>query len=730
MKTYITLIAALSTLLISCTSGTQRSHLADQKSTEKTSFQTAQAWRPSIHVDADVAIVYGANDYKAITFQQRVESWRSKGYTTHFMTGIAWGNYADYFTGKWDGKSHYDEGQVTLQGDTIWHGKETPYIVPTLNFLKYMQQEHIKKAIDAGIDVIYLEEPEYWAFAGYSEAFKREWKAFYHTPWEAQDQSPRARYLANKLKYHLYYRALQQCFSYAKRYGKTLGRTIRCFVPTHSLINYSQWQIVSPEASLASLTCVDGYIAQVWTGTSRVPNYFNGVYKERVFETAFMEYGTLQSMTAPTHRKVYFLTDPIEDRPRDWSDFKKNYEATFVAQLMYPMNANYEVMPWPERIYEGWYQTSEKSEKKMQIPRYYATQIQVMINALKRMQVDTTEVNGTKGISVLMSNSLMFQRSQEKIANYEDPQLSNFFGLVLPLLKRGIPVNTLHLENVGYQKAWENTQILLMTYSNMKPQTEEAHQAIADWVEKGGTLIYAGSDTDPFQQVPEWWNSGSLHYEHPANHLFALLHIAKNPKEGVYRYGKGMVYVMRKDPKAFVLHKEGDKQLLATIEQIYQEKKTPVHYKNYFALQRGVYTILAVMEESTSAAAKQVTGCFIDLFDPNLPVLSQKTVKPGEQALLLSIDRIANKQTPQVLAGSARISDEKIKKNSYTFVAKSPLNTNGVFRVLLPQQPTKVAVSTADKTEDTVQYAWDEKSHTLLLRMENNPQGIDVSIGW
>ena len=81
-------------------------------------------------------------------------------------------------------------------------------------------------------------------------------------------------------------------------------------MPTHSLVNYAQWQIVSPEASLASLESVDGYIAQVWTGTSREPNYFDGIKKERVFENAFLEYGCMESMTAPTGRKVFFLTGP------------------------------------------------------------------------------------------------------------------------------------------------------------------------------------------------------------------------------------------------------------------------------------------------------------------------------------------------------------------------------------------------------------------------------------
>ena len=93
-------------------------------------------------------------------------------------------------------------------------------------------------------------------------------------------------------------------------------------VPTHSLLNYAQWGIVSPECSLHSLENCDGYIAQVWTGTSRMANHYNGVLKERVFEMAFLEYGCLESMARPTGRKMYFLTDPIEDRAVNWEDYK------------------------------------------------------------------------------------------------------------------------------------------------------------------------------------------------------------------------------------------------------------------------------------------------------------------------------------------------------------------------------------------------------------------------
>ncbi|MEO7317336.1 MAG: hypothetical protein ABIW47_19250, partial [Ginsengibacter sp.] len=405
---------------------------------EKTAFQTSSAWRPEIDVRSDIAIVYGAGDRPNMTFEERVKSWRERGYQTDFMTGIAWGNYEDYFLGKWDGQNHLGEGQVDRKGDTIWHGKNVPYIVPVPSFINYMKTAIIKKVIDAGITSIFLEEPEFWSRAGYSSAFKKEWQQFYGFPWRPQHESPENTYLSSKLKYELYYNAIKEVSSYAKEYGKSKGHTIRVYIPTHSLVNYSSWQIVSPEASLASLPGIDGYIAQVWTGTAREPVYYKGIKKERVFENAFLEYGSMVSMTAPTKRKLFFLTDPIEDWPRDWQDYRQNYQATFTAKLLYPMVADYEVMPWPERIYTHPYKLAN-SEEKVLIPRYYSTQMQVMINALNNMPLTKNSTSGSRGIGVLMGNSLMFQRFPTH-NGFEDPAFSNFYGQTLPLLKSGIPV--------------------------------------------------------------------------------------------------------------------------------------------------------------------------------------------------------------------------------------------------------------------------------------------------
>ncbi|PRD49066.1 hypothetical protein C5745_03385 [Sphingobacterium haloxyli] len=697
----------------------------------KTTFQTSREWRPTIDNRADAVMIYGvggnpSDKHKRVPFPERVKSWKDRGYTIHFMTGIAWGEYQDYFTGQWDGKWHLDEGQVTQDQDTIWHGHMVPYIVPTDNFLKYLKEKHVKPVIDAGIDAIFMEEPEFWARGGYSEAFKREWKKYYGFDWRPQHESPENTYLSNKLKYQLYYKALNDVFTFAKEYGKSKGMDVKCYVPTHSLVNYAQWMIVSPEASLASLPVVDGYIAQVWTGTSREPNYFNGKEKERVFETAYLEYGSMESMTAPTGRKMFFLTDPIEDRAKDWVDYKTNYQATFVAQLLYPNIADYEVMPWPERIYEGFYRTDPNSDRKERIPRHYSTQMQVMINSLNQMPLSEHKLSGSEGVSVLMANSLMFQRFPTH-EGYDDPQLANFYGLALPFLKRGVPVKTVHIENLGYAEALADTKVLLMTYANMKPLDQIAHDQLAAWVKAGGQLVYSGTDRDPFQSVQEWWNTAGNRYRAPADHLFEKMGIDPGAREGLYAYGTGSVQIIRTDPKEYAMRANASEDLVSVVQERYRAAGGTLAFKNNFYLQRGPFELVAVMDESVSDEHFTISGTLIDLFDPKLPVYPARTIAPGEQGYFMNVDLVKNKQQPQVLAAAYRTYEEATTKNSYSYVAKSPIETTGISRVLLPRQPQSVKVNGQEvfNLQD-----WDNKSGTYLLGFENDPDGVKVVFGW
>ena len=103
-----------------------------------------------------------------------------------------------------------------------------------------------------------------------------------------------------------------------------------------------------------------------------------------------------------------------------------------------------------------------------------------------------------------MANSLMFQRFPNH-NGYDDPQFSSFYGQTLPLLKRGIPVELVHMENTPFKETFKGLHILVMSYSNMKPMKLEYHNYLADWVKKGGILIYCGEDID---LIKRYWNGG------------------------------------------------------------------------------------------------------------------------------------------------------------------------------------------------------------------------------
>jgi hypothetical protein len=266
---------------------------------ERTCFQTAQPWSAAGNLRSDVAIVYGIGP----NLPQRIEDWRHHGYRIHVMTGVSWGSYQDYLYGRFDGVNHEDEAQTDRNGNKISHGGDVYYLCPGTNFGKFMCVG-IQRALDAGAEAIHLEEPEFWVRGGYSEGFKREWRAYYGEDWQPPHSSVDAQWRASKLKYFLYRRALQQVFDHVQAFNRRTGRKVHCYVPTHSLLNYAQWGIVSPESSLAQLNGCDGYIAQVWTGTSRTPNLFRGQLRERTFETAFLEYGAMQNLVRATGRTV------------------------------------------------------------------------------------------------------------------------------------------------------------------------------------------------------------------------------------------------------------------------------------------------------------------------------------------------------------------------------------------------------------------------------------------
>jgi hypothetical protein len=288
------------------------------------------------------------------------------------------------------------------------------------------------------------------------------------------------------------------------------------------------------------------------------------------------------------------------------------------------------------------------------------------------------------------------------------------------------------MENLSFSKTLKDIKILIMSYSNMKPMDKAAHDQIAAWVKQGGILVYCGRDDDAFQSVQEWWNTGTNKFNAPADHLFMKLGLKEPFKAGEYKVNKGKVCIMRNDPKEFVLKENNDNEYINLVRKLYETdaKGGVLKFKNHFTLTRGPYELISVVNENANQSPYVVSGKLIDLFDPEIPVLGEKTVSPGEQAFLYNINSVKNPKTPQVLATAARIYNENITKNIYTFVARSPLNTTNVMRMLLPEAPHDITVTDATGKLLASKTSWDVTSKTCFLSFENNPDGVYVKIIW
>ena len=689
---------------------------------ERTCFQTGQSWSPAGDLGSDVAIVYGIDP----GLPQRIQSWRSHGYRIHVMTGVSWGQYQDYLYGRFDGINHEDEAQTDRQGNKVSHGGDVYYMCPGTNYGKFLCRG-VQRALDAGAQAIHLEEPEFWVRSGYSEGFKREWRRFYGEDWQPPHSSVDAQWRASKLKYFLYRRALQQVFEYVQEYNRGTGNRVRCYVPTHSLLNYAHWRIVSPESSLAQLEGCDGYIAQVWTGTARTPNVYAGRLRERTFETAFLEYGAMQNLVRATGRRVWYLNDPVEDNPRhDWNDYRANWESTLIASLLQPEVGRFEVAPWPERVFAGKYPGQAGSAERTGIPADYATELQTVMNALNDLdQKQVAWQCGTPGLGVLVSDSLMFERGEPEPS---DEHLGNVYGLALPFVKRGMPITPVQLENITLPDYLQGFRVLLLTYQGMKPLSPQVHPALVQWVKRGGMLVVADDDKDPFNAVREWWNSNGLGFATPRLDLFKQLGLDQqtlSPEGTPIRVGQGAVMWLRRSPVEFGANSENEAALVNVVKRAVLLSKAAWRETNHLLLRRGPYLIAAGLDESIQGDPLELAGRFVDLLDPELKVTQHVQMGPGSRRFLLDLSQKTGER-PSVLASACRSLPIPNQTGTLAVKVEGVEGTSSVVLVYWPlSEPPTVTLD--GKPVESVQYSSSDRLVWVRFTNRSSPRELRMS---
>ena len=741
---------------------------------ELTGYQNGNHFSPKVDLGNDFVMVYAFGRDEAL--YNLIKEYKDAGYVIHLMTGAAWGGYRDYYGFPEDEVNKMDESQLMRNGEHV--RISTPYMVPTVDFSNYLT-ERLKVAVDAGVEAIHLEEPEFWDKSGYSEGFKREYEVFYDEKWTPPHENLEVRYKASKLKAHLYRRCLSRVSEAIKEYAKKkYGRNLKVYVPTHSLVNYTQWKIISPEASLIDIPSIDGCIAQVWTGTSRVANVYSGIYKERTFETSFLEYGIMQELVKGTGRKMWFLCDPIEDSYGfTWANYEYNYKKTLVASLLHPKVHRYEITPWPWRVFEdniypkqtfACDSSAPPAKGATRIPKHYSTLLSGTFQMLGDMnQPDYSFEGVNSGVGVLMSDSGLFQRTfpdntyegegiaarLEKVRNrnnsegqlkvdkelmeliekdenallsyIETEAFPNFFGMAMPLLKYGLPVTPVQLDNIrrftGYLKDYKT---LILSYEYMKPESPDVNMALYTWVMGGGNLIYIGDGKDPYHGVTSWWkNSG---YSDPAMHLFELFGYDKYPENGTYNFGKGSLSMLNLAPAKLTLNAEIADFYREYIRNILLERGENWTYRNDLTLRRGPYLVSSVMDESVNADPKVIKGNFVDMLSGEYNLIKEKVLNPDEGTVLFDLDYIKDEDF-RILASGSRIFNFDLTGDGFTSEMKAADLIKSYIRVRLPKEVTSVSAIDEDGNNVEVTLDWDNDSRSALFTYESLGKQIKLT---
>jgi hypothetical protein len=271
------------------------------------------------------------------------------------------------------------------------------------------------------------------------------------------------------------------------------------------------------------------------------------------------------------------------------------------------------------------------------------------------------------------------------------------------------------LENVGIPKYLEGFRVLLLSYRGQKPLSADVHTALANWVRAGGKLIVVDDDGDPYNGVREWWNSGTMKFATPREHLFEQLHV-RDLKDREFRsVGSGGVTWLKRNPVELTKSEENENALVAAVK----ERAPNWKETNYLLLRRGPYLIVSGLDESIGGATKTIEGRFVNLFDSELRVQNRVVVSPASRILLRNLDD-APSGKERVLAAACKVIPTR--ENSYA--VEGIANTEGIVLLRAEKQPSRVSLD--GKEISTVEFSAAEKLCWIKFPNEARPRELSI----
>ncbi len=692
------------------------------------------------------------------SIQKMHQSWSGKGRDLSAMIMAGRDGSNEYFT-LYPGREKKDV-HTNADGSLKLHSGIDYYMLPTRHYIQY-KLDVVKAVCELNPTYLAIEEPEVFVYATYAEGFKEEWEDYYGTPWQDPLSSSEARYKASRLITHLWVSLYRQVHDYLKENHPE----IKLLVAAHDVLNYDHHQIVSCLSALTSAGVVDGIIGQTWSDCIYgAGSAYGGGYPKRLFERAWIEYASYAD-TVESGQELFTLSDAKADGEGwGWDVYENVWKLSVVTQLLQSDLRQYQTYIWPHRAF------SEDT------PAEYRTQQLAVFSAMKDAANQAVDLYaGTEGISLAMSDTLTWQYGSQymPIHNTQD----GIHSLSLPLIELGIPLTVTNLDKVTSAQDLAGIRLLLLSYDIQKPLSEQTNRAIADWVREGGTVWYVGGHDAAEAISGEWWSDlGQTPLENLLNHLGISAEVSRpesnatgitgeNTLDGISslmsatmakhtasfqtgetsllsnlagdclgfeaQVGQGKAVILGLPSSFFAASESGPCLLWQMAEAIVQHHtKTTWAESNLMVAKRGRYVVAQALHYTQG---ERLSGHFIDIFHPNLPVVEEKILAADQSALLYDISDLLTPGTPRLgFLGGESVGDVTEQADSTSFSFRGPNQSVSAIRLLgNGRTPKSVRITCDGQRYEHFTQQWDSQTGTLLLKVDNAiSPALTVTVEW
>ncbi len=716
----------------------------------RTTFQSNMGYSDLFAIDTDAVMVYATSSGTFL-------GWYENGdFVVDMMLAI---NRADQSYLGLD-PANYEDIQMNASGKYIAHGMGdgdgSYYMVPSENWIEFAWAKMIRPMIEAcHPQTIAMEEPEMWLSSGYSEAFKREWEAYYGEPWQAPNSSAEATLKSNLLKTYLFERIITVLSTRIK----DLCPSTQVYIATHSTLNYTLWSIDAGLNHYVATGLIDGVIGQTWTDTTGSAFPYSGKSVVDHFTAAYLDYISYVGSCEGT--SFYALADPMADSGTlTEDDCRYAYRQAVAASLLVPEIHRFEVLPWVQRAYAN-------------VSAEYRTvqaQIYEVLNGISGKEVELRA--GTPNITYLVSDSLSWMNTGK---GYTMSTTDSLFGVCAPLVRDGIPLKMKAMDQLTSADDLKNSSVVIASFDSSVPLTATVNKALSDYVKEGGTLLLING-SNQYWDISDyffWKEDGS-----PLNNLLSQMGLDKiragkltetNPelKSGIREIQQTIKGVrMQGSAKSFTLSFTGASTPILTAGKDtvgFDEKVGKGHFicvgipsaccatgteagqnfvraltayvldytdydylsTNLMVADRGIYTIAHAFREND-----KLKGTYIDLFSESLDVLVDPVV-PKEDSLILRDVTDFDLSVPRLAFTSGElISEVSESAAKMTYKIRSASNTVISNRILLPagKYPTEVRVERGGKEADVYDYVYDKATSSCFFRFEGNVEENEITV--